>query len=305
MSQANSVAPREHIKHHSHCLTEWEVLRLTGREITDLLNRLLTLDVKLLEPGRGDWAFLLDHRGRVRQPFWLVKESAERYYAISELSVADLTDAIDMFIFGEDVTLMADGLRGIYCWGPLQDDQVIKDLTLGFDVPCFGAPHEYIMLVDDTRQAQCLEVMRQQGSTAYTQDEFDQLRVAWGGFSVREYHEGVSPLDVSLQGVSEGKGCYPGQEVIERTLALGKPARITLPISITGVSDELACLRAAFHQGDEIQVYVQDRHVGKLTSVGSDHEHLHAIVQLKRSAQNQILSVCVQQRHLDVILTVK
>ena len=304
MSQANSEAPIEHIHHHSYCLTEWEVLKLTGQDITDLLNRLLTLDVKRLEPGRGDWAFLLDHRGRVRQPFWLMKESTERYYAISERSVADLTDAIDMFVFGEDVSLVTDGLRGIYCWGPLQDDHLIKDLTLTFDLSCFGVPHERMILIDDTQEKHCLEMLGKQGSASYTQDELEQFRVSWGGFSAREYHEGVSPLDVSLQGISEGKGCYPGQEVIERTLALGKPARITVPMRVTGEPDDLSDLRTAFHQGDELQVYVQERRVGQLTSMGFDRDLYYAIAQLKRSAQNETLSVRVQDRSFDVMLTV-
>jgi folate-binding protein YgfZ len=49
-----------------------------------------------------------------------------------------------------------------------------------------------------------------------------------------EYHEEVSPLDIGRQGISEGKGCYPGQEVIERTIALGRPAKILIMLRYLG-----------------------------------------------------------------------
>ncbi|MEE2644469.1 MAG: hypothetical protein VYD19_06005, partial [Myxococcota bacterium] len=42
-----------------------------------------------------------------------------------------------------------------------------------------------------------------------------------------------SPLDWGIDGISEGKGCYPGQEVIERSIALGRAAREPVHLSLS------------------------------------------------------------------------
>ena len=81
----------------------------------------------------------------------------------------------------------------------------------------------------------------------------------------REYQPRYCPLDVGLAGISEQKGCYPGQEVIERTIALGKPARALIRLRAVlpagaggeegvgegGVSEELAAQVAALAAGLE------------------------------------------------------
>ena len=63
-----------------------------------------------------------------------------------------------------------------------------------------------------------------------TSQDLEALRVERGAPRVGfEYTSRYTPLDIEgerLAGVSESKGCYPGQEVIERTLALGKPSRV-------------------------------------------------------------------------------
>ena len=47
----------------------------------------------------------------------------------------------------------------------------------------------------------------------------------------REFGDHCTPLDASgADGLTDGKGCYPGQEVIERTIALGRPARALVSV---------------------------------------------------------------------------
>ena len=83
----------------------------------------------------------------------------------------------------------------------------------------------------------------------------ESLRVFQGIAGDGEYGPEATPLEVGLAGITEGKGCYPGQEVIERTLALGRPARTLIRVALSGelpVGSELMC------EGDT---------AGRLTSV--------------------------------------
>ena len=51
--------------------------------------------------------------------------------------------------------------------------------------------------------------------------------------SAHELLESFTPLDVGcMGGIVQQKGCYPGQEVIERTIALGRPAKKLVSVSM-------------------------------------------------------------------------
>ena len=298
----------------SHTLTEWNVLQVEGSEATDLLNRILTLNVQLLESGEGDWAFLLNHKGRIQHVFWLVKESSARYYAICEHDVSSLLDAIDMFIFSEDVHLSPSDLRCIYRWGPPLDALLNEQLSTRFDVPCFGLDGEQLFLIDAAQESHSIEQLTQRGSVTQTSAQVESLRVMRGAHAPRDYAGNITPLDVSMRGVSEGKGCYPGQETIERTIALGRPARVTVAAVIEGDSDHLDLLDVTYQNSEAIEVYLRDmpadkpKVVGLVTSLVSSHissvtdRRRHVIMRIKQSAKDKELCVRMTQGSLDVIL---
>jgi folate-binding Fe-S cluster repair protein YgfZ len=292
------------------------MLKIEGSETTDLLNRIFTLNVQLLEPGEGDWTFLLNHKGRIQHVFWLVKESSACYYAICEHDISGLLDAIDMFIFSEDVHLSLSDLRCIYRWGAPLDELLNEPLSTRFDVPCFGLDGEQLLLIDAVQASHFIEQLTQRGSATQTLAQVESIRIMRGGSAPRDYAGNITPLDVSMRGVSEGKGCYPGQETIERTIALGRPARITLPAVIEGNSDHLELLDVTYQNGEVIEVYLRDipadkpKVVGLVTSLasyhtsGANHQRRHVIVRVKQSAKDKELCVWMNQSSLDVILTV-
>ena len=312
---------------HAHCLTEWTALSIMGSETTDLLNRLLTLNVKSLAVGEGDCAFLLDHRGRVREVFWLVKSSADTYHAITELSASRLRDAIDMFIFSEDVTLEVLSSRCVYMWNISSDDPAGLDDeelwtldaaadALDLDVPCFSLGQERLRLVDPSSVIHHVEALSQSGSVEYTIAQLEMFRIRSGAPAARDYRGEPSPLDISRRGISEGKGCYPGQEVIERTLALGKPAQITAQAILVVESQALEALTTLYQSDTTLPIYLRDdqsespKLIGEVTSLtvpdasaGSATEvSCSAIVRVKRSAQERALCVGMQELRLDVML---
>ena len=87
--------------------------------------------------------------------------------------------------------------------------------------------------------------------------DFERLRIQHGiAVAPFEWNERYTPLDVNGRvGIVEQKGCYPGQEVIERTIAIGRPARrlVTVKGQIISPNEEI------FNGGDES--------IGVITSV--------------------------------------
>jgi folate-binding protein YgfZ len=67
-------------------------------------------------------------------------------------------------------------------------------------------------------------------------DALETLRVfARRADTPAEFGEHASPLELdAFDGLTDGKGCYPGQEVIERTLSLGTPPRKLVALALDG-----------------------------------------------------------------------
>jgi folate-binding protein YgfZ len=72
-----------------------------------------------------------------------------------------------------------------------------------------------------------------------------------------EYQSRYSAIDFGTHGIDDGKGCYPGQEVIERSIALGRAARklihlkstiLTSNDSISKIPEPFECLTSIAHE---------------------------------------------------------
>ena len=108
-----------------------------------------------------------------------------------------------------------------------------------------------------------------------------------------EYTSRVTPLDIetpnALISVTEGKGCYPGQEVIERTLALGRASRQLMRLERDGapLSDEQ---QTAGEAAGPLSLPLfntaspESAPVGELTSLSPALNLPYALALIKRSA---------------------
>ena len=315
LSDAQSLRERA-----SYCLTEWSVVSLSGRDVTDLTQRLLTLDTRSLAEGSGSRCFLLDARGRVKHHFWLLRERADQLYAICEGGRAraeELIDAIDMFIFSEDVRLTLEPLSCLYLWGGGARDTLDQLTQLKrFAMSGHGVSDERLTLISPDQLESTLSALTDGGYQAVSTSQLEALRVCWGAPSTHEYREGVSPLDVSRDGISEGKGCYPGQEVIERTIAIGRPARYTTSISLRGEPDALQSITDALSDREEVSLVErpsaeaesapqEPKRLGVVTSAITWGQEGLALAQLKQSARDAQLALMLSadDQLLDVEVT--
>jgi folate-binding Fe-S cluster repair protein YgfZ len=236
-------------------MSAWTSLKISGADGVDFLNRLLTLDIHHLEIGHGSWAFLLDHRGRVVETIFLLREAVDQFIAVSETGADSLYQSLDKFLFAEAIELiLLEAHICIYLKGSFDD----LHLTNGFKIDLFGSSDEGLLIVESQDREAMVTQLNSWGGVELDVHHFEALRLSVAGALPSQEYNNISPLDVSLKGVSEGKGCYPGQEVIERTLALGKPARVTKGIQLIGSLERLTELIEAFDGEVEVIEQVVD-----------------------------------------------
>lgn len=282
-------------------LTARDRLWLVGADAPTFLNRLLTRDTVKLAEGRGGRAFVLDVRGRVEVALRLFRlppaaDAAPRFVAdCAPGHGAVLTEVLDRYHFGERIevrpaplvarallanahsagsaqtalraTLDALGLPAV---GP---DQAVAAQLAGRALWLIGAARTEadVDLWFAPEDAAAVDAaLAAAGVAAASPDDLHRARVlagvpAAGG----EYGAHATPLDVHpALGLTDGKGCYPGQEVIERTLALGRPAQILRGLWLAGPAEP----GAAVLDGASA--------IGHLTSVAALPDGRHAALAL-------------------------
>ncbi len=258
-------------------LSHRERLLFEGEDCAAFLNRLLTYEVTGLTSGEGARPFLLDARGRIRAAFNLLCLTAERFWVDTAPGHGEgLCSALDMYHFGERfqtsplATHTALSVQGAKAkavlttaglptperpWSHVQAEFAAETVRVARIDRARGAGYD-LWLAPKAVPA-CLAALEAAGGRAAGADALEMLRVEAGrADSPTEFGEHASPLELdAVDGLTDAKGCYPGQEVIERTISLGKPPRKLVPIALEGAADAGASLMDG------------ERSVGTLTSV--------------------------------------
>lgn len=264
-----------------------------GPDGADFLHRVLTCEVRALEPGRLTEAFLLSAQGRIELAFTLLRHETDRLLAVGDARVgARLRQGLDQFLFAERVELVDDGESHAHfsVQGPEADEVLAAG---GLPRPETGRHAEghlaglpvrvwrqtrspsggYDLLAPGADFEAAYGALVGSGATPAGAQTLEWLRVRAGlpRFGA-EWTDESSPLEVSgLVGVTEGKGCYPGQEVIERTLALGRPPRALVALQVAGPVQSGA------------PVLADGQEVGRVTSAADDGEGgAYALALVKR-----------------------
>ena len=184
---------------------------MTGPERVQFLQRLLSNSVELA-PGQGVHAYLLTVQGRPQLELW-VYETGERFWLVCPAAhAAHAHRDLDNYHFGEKLKLVDRTAEP--CWVRLGSD--LAGLTIREDegrIRCsfayYGQPAELVWGAAPEGPAVAPETL-------------ERLRLEAGSPSPAEYTEKTMFLEVAgPDAYSETKGCYPGQEVVARTLHRG------------------------------------------------------------------------------------
>ncbi|MCB9526424.1 MAG: hypothetical protein H6702_24040 [Myxococcales bacterium] len=231
-------------------LLRHENLHLHGAAAVAYLDRLTTLKVSALPVGGASPAFFLDARGRVEAGAWLLRRGDDDLLALCAPGQAEpLRALLDRYHFGEAICFEpAEGGHWRTILGPKAPEALA---AIGWPVPPQGAlahhewgvlartdrlgPHTYDAWIHDAAWATVRAQLTGAGAVETGAHTLLAARLLAGAAAhPHEYGPHGSPLEIGMAGITDGKGCYPGQEVIERTLALGKPARALRRLTLSG-----------------------------------------------------------------------
>lgn len=221
-----------------HVNPDRRLLRLSGRDVIAYLHTKLTVDVKPWPRTGGAYAFAVDINGRIIFDADFAVQPDGHVLAWLRCDRTDAAIAhLDRYVIREDVVL-TDVSEGWTVIELLGDGTTPPDLRAGSTrsiagVECMSAPWFFahrageLLAVPTAQLDTVLDALQKDGGTWLDDSTWDSLRLDRAQPLVgRELlvEENI-PLEAGEDGVQFNKGCYLGQEVIERLSARGTPAR--------------------------------------------------------------------------------
>lgn len=209
----------------------WRALCVKGPDARDFLHRMTTVNLRELKVGQATEGLLLNPQGKIQAYFSIACLREGEFILECDAGVdgfwlKNLKEKLEFYHFGENLAITS--VDGQFEWrlgngwdSGLGENQIIA-LGDGWRVrhsdSKFGRIWESVYSPVETSQVEGSEV---------SWAELDAWRVeqgtAWWGMEIQPES---NPLDLNLvSAIADQKGCYPGQEVIEKITARGSPAK--------------------------------------------------------------------------------
>ncbi len=254
-----------------------------GRDRVRLLHNLSTADVKKMTPGAGSYAFLLNPQGRIQADlqllcfddhFLIETEPELREKVLQHIRRYIIADQVEL----EDIT---GGTAEIALEGP---GAAAVLATLGAPHP----PADYAHLPWDGATVAALSLTGQPGFRLFgaadllprvaaagaiqaAEDDFRQVRIENGkpryGEDIRE--TSLPQETQQMHGVAYNKGCYLGQEIVERIRAQGHVNKKLVRVEIEAAEPPAAGskLTAGGSEAGEITSAVYSPELGRVVGM--------------------------------------
>jgi len=256
---------------------QWVWLKISGPDAQDFLHRITTAHVKILQPGQGTDACLLSANGKIEAAFTLWNTASAEYAMEFDAGVDGLwltrtQQVLERYIFADKVAVeVASGLSALWVFnlGSETSENVLKTNLLPDGVRAcdhgrtqYGRPWTVFL----GTQQQLLGLENSWKEKRPVNEVPFEILERWRIEMVRprlgmEIDETVIPLEVGmLDSISRTKGCYPGQEVIERISSQGSPPRRLVKLECQG----------ALPKSGELILDSEGKEVGKITSVSAN-----------------------------------
>ena len=244
-------------------------LRFTGPDRVRYLNAILTNNIKDLTAGNGIVSLFLNPQGRIQAEIETYA-TTDSLLCFSYAMIRDtLAPALDKFIIMDDATLTdeTDTFGTVALEGPGTAD-IVKKLTsidlsnlneLSFQEtsvagiscgltkrsPGGNAGAEFLAIREDLPKLWEIlrETAQRAGGRAMGYTALSALRleqgVAWFGY---DFGDKQIPHEAGLQDshISYTKGCYTGQEIVERVRSRGQVNRVRVLMKFDGVETPAA-----------------------------------------------------------------
>lgn len=200
------------------------VIRMSGRDRARFLHGMCTNDIKQLQPGQGCRAAVVNRQGKMVADLAVLAATDALLLVVERSNLRPTIDALSRFLVADDVNMEASDLAvvGVYATPPPPGLPTLADPSLHVE--------GHLILVPDSGYAfPDLQEM--------TEGEYENFRIEngfprWGvdmGPDVLPMEAGLDPIAISYT-----KGCYIGQEVIQRVKTYSEPPRMLVQFQIEG-----------------------------------------------------------------------
>ena len=226
------------------------VLRMTGEDALDLVDRLSTNEVVERPAGSGVATVLTTNKGRVVDMLTILYLPDHWLMLTSPGNQQKVIDWIEEFTFGEEIELedvteerallTVIGPRGAEAAGvdALEPYHCVESTIAGVEAIAFrggvGVGGAYNVIAPSGSVGEVWKGMVVAGAREMDSESYEVFRVGAGApvFGA-ELGEEVNPLEAGLwEAVSFTKGCYVGQEVVARLNTYEKVKRYLSKLSL-------------------------------------------------------------------------
>ncbi|MFM8270552.1 MAG: YgfZ/GcvT domain-containing protein [Pseudomonadota bacterium] len=214
-------------------LSAWGVVEIVGSDAANFLQRMSTINIKNLNAGSSCSGAFLTGRGTVVAMGTLISLDSEKFlFVVSPLQTEKILNHLEMFHFQEKLEIK-DKTSEIAVLG-LWKSKVESSIAT------WTEPREsrlsYALMERSGFGETCLR-LREKKITFLGMHLFHYFRVQmglpWMGW---ELGETDLILEAGLEDfVARNKGCYPGQEVVERIFTYGQVNRKLLKVNLEGI----------------------------------------------------------------------
>lgn len=192
---------------------------VSGKDSEEFLARVTAGTVKGVTPGSGTGGLLLNGQSRMLALFDLLRMGPEEFLlAAPDACASSLAEGLERLHFSEDLSFRASGKLSARPSKNIGREKVFSHAT-GPTWPSPVPGYEYY-LSDDPSFPESWDFDRIGALVSFPGD--------WDA-TTPALEAGVLAL------IDRFKGCYPGQEVVERSLNVGHPARILVAMEGVGV----------------------------------------------------------------------
>jgi folate-binding protein YgfZ len=282
-------------------ITDRGFLRITGSDATRWLNGMVTNNIAALAPGEGNYNFLLNAQGRIQgdctiyrephenEPTFLLETDSSQLEAIHQL--------LDKFIIMDDVELtpaltdksgllvVGPGALGTLDCGLIWPTPPVSISYSKFENAAIEHDTTTLSVAPDKYEVWCdesyLEWFRTMGNREASPETLEAFRIYTGtpkyGIDIRD--RDLPQETAQTHALHFAKGCYLGQEIVERIRSRGQVHRTFTRFTLTGsMPTELpAPLEACNSEG-------QAKPAGEITSAAQIGDTLYALGYARREA---------------------
>jgi folate-binding protein YgfZ len=223
-------------------------IKLTGEDRARLLHAMTTNHIEQLTPGAGCYAFFLNDKGRILSDANILARQDHFLLDVEPEARQPLYQHLDRYIIADDVTLedITEQTATIAMEGP-KSGAVLE--ALGAPLPqaeyasldwqtrlvsrlsATGGPG-FFVFAPVTEKAELIGRIEAAGAVAGDPEAFRVVRLEHGK---PRYGEDISERFLAQeanqpQALHFSKGCYLGQEIVERVRSRGQIHRVLMPL---------------------------------------------------------------------------